>query len=965
MEGESAGLMSETATVEPMGMYAPQEKKIEKPVSNETPRNIPIEGTGQKSTEELIKTENIEALLQKKDDPEAQLAATVLLSRDMNIYQEKQVEWLAKLDLDVVAKTLDLDTLTVKEISDKRSSYINTANEFYSEKRKYQVLEMDDDAPLSYEELEKTKKRILAENPVNEESLTSINKFLKTKEDLTASYSKQNELELVLGAEFRKMMLPIREAVLGSSELTEKYKIDTVLGICAHLPGPVLADEDNLLRRYYPVASEQLKRQISYVVNKNMGRDLNAFDVIPLTDLFGEKKDEYFVGILGNEETTGDFIEKRVAPAFFPDKDPKLVRNSWEVLKKVTKYGDLEGTSFGVSYGNVDTQSMNISVFEKFMENYNDLAPLVEMLSDYGFDYRPIDFIEKNFDEEYIDKLKILGKDTATLKAELDSIKKIDPSYEYKYCIKSRYCDDTSKVEVFIKDNPFTIALERNTPRDYNEKADLNKFITLFESFEKIVPERWRGEFISTYIDFLSTTSGVNQGTDVSKIAIAEASKYVFDPNITPEQLGVFATSFLRESLKPGNENAKVAFEFCDKYGDKIATNIDGKGRTDKDATLFTFSFWVSDLYRYQILPENEDIAIGKAKADLTLAKDAVTKITDFELKDKAIANLMYALTDEDVGDINSAELYMGMMKDESLRQNCQKLIDLEKERARLGETTTWKKMEKIREESSNNASFLKEVFGFGTAEGQSETRAKYSQIMAGHYSDNSIYKEFNPEDPARFNKETQRIKDNFQVSVNMTWKNVLQTLESGEIISYWENPETVQYRKVHSKYNYEERRDQIERLVGNRAKGGIRDPQPIYGAAATPNGRDEFYGGTGGGYGECFIVLKNDKIKDRTSFSYDDSFDGFNKWLLGWNDALTAKSIHNLNGSKSTHGYVEAQILGGVTLNDVESINIPSDAISGENKYGFSAESDVLSQINDLRLRYPDIKINIVNISK
>lgn len=49
--------------------------------------------------------------------------------------------------------------------------------------------------------------------------------------------------------------------------------------------------------------------------------------------------------------------------------------------------------------------------------------------------------------------------------------------------------------------------------------------------------------------------------------------------------------------------------------------------------------------------------------------------------------------------------------------------------------------------------------------------------------------------------------------------------------------------------------------------------------------------------------------------------------------------------------------------MDDIESINIPSDAISGENKYGFSAGADALAKIDELRQKYPGVKINIIQV--
>lgn len=288
--------------------------------------------------------------------------------------------------------------------------------------------------------------------------------------------------------------------------------------------------------------------------------------------------------------------------------------------------------------------------------------------------------------------------------------------------------------------------------------------------------------------------------------------------------------------------------------------------------------------------------------------------------------------------------------------------IKLEIERRQRGETTTWKKMEKVRKNSEGNVKYLKELFGYSSLEGLQKTRKEYYEIFQKTLDANYP---FDQEKRVKLEEEIQRINEDFTVTVNMTWANVIKSLEAGKVISIWENPEVMRLRNKHNKYNYEYRRDEIERLVGNRSKGGRRDPHPIYAAAASPNKRDEYYGGTGGGYGECFLVLKTDKIRERTSFCYDDSFDGYNRWLVDWEGGIVAKAIHNLNDSQSMHGYVEAQILGGVALDDIESINISSNAIDGENEYGWSVGSDVLGKIEQLRKQYPEIKINIVEVPK
>jgi len=151
------------------------------------------------------------------------------------------------------------------------------------------------------------------------------------------------------------------------------------------------------------------------------------------------------------------------------------------------------------------------------------------------------------------------------------------------------------------------------------------------------------------------------------------------------------------------------------------------------------------------------------------------------------------------------------------------------------------------------------------------------------------------------------------RVSINMTWENFKKVLESGRFKSSWE---------IHNRGDsYDLTRDQVERWMGIRAKGTKNDPHPIYGALWCQNGRDEKLGGSGGSYGPIWVLLKNETIKSRTSFVFGDSFGGYKNNLFNWHDGATAKTILNLKGNAPR--YVEAQILGGVTLDDIESVNI------------------------------------------
>ena len=905
-------------------------KTIEEPTKPPKQREAASDG--------LLQGKNIEALVQQKDNPQAQVEAIVLISngyRNFNIRNNECMSWLAAADIDAVSQVLRLNPESVKNSRQtlldvhKRYYEISRHREQISEDLRFQ---WDDRKP----ELQKQFDELI---------------------------DQEQSVETEMGRQYREFMLPIRTAVLSSESLPEAYKLNVIEGIKDY--GEVLLEEDGLLKRTYAVGNKTIKRQIADTVMFNIGHDLNSFNVIPFDDLksLGVDVDKLFIATLGNPRTDGAFVKTRVAPNFFPGENPIKVRQCYETLKKVTGLENRPSeTSFYSDGHNHDTNGMNIDVFKNFIDNSESLIPVVEVLSGYGFKYRPSNFLDGKFSEQYVEVLKEIGQNLVQLRTELDAIKAILPDYKYDYKVDTRYRGKESKRETFIDDNPFTMALKQKIYLNGIDTPErMNEAVHLFESLQQIVPDRWKSGFISTYMEMMTILAGYSdKSSEVTQKAISEANKYIFDPILTLDQIESFATEFFGSSLDAKNENTEIAVKFCEKYAGNIRTWVEDKKHVDADATWYTLSLKTSDLYRYPIIAGKEDAALAKAKTDLSWASEAVSRITDPVLRDKAIANLIYALTDEEIGNMQNAQRFVDIMQDEVLKKDAQAEIELEKERIEKGETTTWKKMEKVRRASAASKKFLTDLFGYGNADDLSKAGNEYWKYF---HTSSDFQATFNPENHAKLEQEIARIQGNYHVTVNMTWANVLSSLETGRVISAWENTEVMETRNKYGEYHYETRRNEIERLLGNRAKGGIRDPHPIYGAAASPNNRDEYYGGTGGGYGECFLVLKSDQIRNRTSFIYDDSFDGYNRWTLDWDDGITAKAIHNLNSSQSRHGYVEAEILGGVSVGDIDSINIPSDSISGENKHGFSAGQDVLSTIDQLRQRYPGVKINIVQV--
>ena len=939
----SPGVIS-TSEVGVTGLHEKEEEKPSLP-KKEVKSSEPREDLDRErkvikpSIDDLFQAKNIEALLKRKDDPQAQLAAIVLISnayRNINIKSEMFREQMESVDIEAISSSLDLVTESSELVEAKRQQLLETHRRFWAASR----------------ESGKLLSSIMYSDGDRKPQL---------KKQLKAVDVKKGESEAEMDRLYRELTLPIRRAILFSEKLPEEYKLSVIEGIKGHKS--VFEMEDQLMKEaYVSTKSEAIKKQIADTVMFNIGYDLNSFDVVPIIDLkeLGVDMDEFFIATLGNPDTTAEFIKTRVAPVFFPEEDPTRIKKCWETLKKVTGVeGNFSEASFGSAEGNHYTKLMNIEYFRNFVENSDDLIPVVEMLSSYGFTYIPGE--EGKLYPQYVERLKDLGSDLQALKKDLEAIKAVIPDFKYQYVVDSRNLPTKSERELYVEDNPFAIALKQNIHSfEISSDVKLDKDIELFNQLYQIVPEKWKGGFLQTYIEKMSEKARYfNNHSTITKKAITEASKYVFDSSLTFEQIEIFATDFFESSLDPQNENIKMAMDFCEKYADKIRVCLDGEKRVDANATWYQFSLLAADLYRYSFVFGEEEAAIAKMKRDLIYARGAVARIKDPDLRDRAVLNLVYALVDEEVGDLQSAELFVDMINDGVIKKEAQKEIEIEVERSEKGETTTWKKMEKIRRESAYNLRFLKDIFGYGSQEGLREALDEHYKIFKTSLD---LYATFSPENQANLEKEVQRIRTDFTVTVNMTWTNMLKSLERGRLISIWENPEVMELRNEDREYNYEQQRNKVERMVGNRSKGGMKDPHPIYGAAAGFNGRDEYYGGTGGGYGECFFVLKTDEINDRTSFCYDDSFGDYNRWLVGWEESVVVKAIHNLNDSQSRHGYVEAQILGGVNLEDIESINIPSDAIYGKNKYGWSESTDVLEKIDELRKKYPGIKINIIN---
>ncbi|MEO6761833.1 MAG: hypothetical protein ABI220_05745 [Candidatus Saccharimonadales bacterium] len=196
-------------------------------------------------------------------------------------------------------------------------------------------------------------------------------------------------------------------------------------------------------------------------------------------------------------------------------------------------------------------------------------------------------------------------------------------------------------------------------------------------------------------------------------------------------------------------------------------------------------------------------------------------------------------------------------------------------------------------------------------------------------------------------NAETERIKADIGVSINISADNILRILQEPpyRFQSTFENSS----RGTNDGYNLH--RDLAEEAMGVRrvATDMICDPQPIYGAVTSPNGRDEFFGGAGSGFGSVFVELDTNSIADRTVAVPLDSgrYWDTRTMQVPLDYAARFAAINNITQNK----YPEAIIMGGVSVDDIKVIKISS----GDS----SAVSRITSVVREL---YPDIKVEVVD---
>lgn len=188
-----------------------------------------------------------------------------------------------------------------------------------------------------------------------------------------------------------------------------------------------------------------------------------------------------------------------------------------------------------------------------------------------------------------------------------------------------------------------------------------------------------------------------------------------------------------------------------------------------------------------------------------------------------------------------------------------------------------------------------------------------------------------------RLREEVKRVQESASVTINLSGDRLPAILKDGRFKSTLELPwKEKSVKGARDTTAYERDRIETEKSLGIYTQGTEEDPYTIVGSLASDNGYDEFYGGANS-YGDVFVRLKPSAM-DRSIFVNGDSVhevarhgDSSIKPGLGKEAAMIAKAIRNIDkDGMLIQGIahlkvIEAGILGGVKMDDIESINFRS----------------------------------------
>lgn len=794
-------------------------------------------------------------------------------------------------------------------------------------------------------------------------------------DEVTVDYFNQQKKEFfevddtMKNVVFHKLMLPIREAILSNKHIPAEIQKVVVSGLAQPASSRnksevIDSEEDDLLREAF--SNETLGEEVIEAAVERMSRDLASFDIVPFDKLKAADVDMniVFLSVIANPKMDVQLMESKFAQIFFPDEDPARVAKCWGTLKEVTTFDN--DYSFGTNGFNFHKYEMSLAIFSSVLQRFDTLLPLFEVIKTYGYKFQPYaadlsSSIGLSFSDDYLDGLIDLAEKSNGLEEDLIKIREILPNFKFVPTMKAAGSPAWKEgSREYFNANPYLVAWEQNAVGDsitaeVISPRSIEEIKTLAENLLAVMPDEWKVSFIPVYLRVMSMTLKMSQEPpeDIQNI-LNHLNELALSGAVAEEWKGFFETEYYEFSLQPEVENTGKLFDFLIACSSQVATTTEGTRSVESAATWTDFAIKCADIYRYQHSSEDDNQRqIDLAKSDLSLSFRALTKIDDPGLRDRASSELIYALTDPLLRDLQTARLIVEVViNSEGLKKEAAAEIALEEERERRGKSVTWKKIEKVKRVSKRNSDFMMALLGYATEEESMAAVAEHRRLFeVGGVARPAKTGELQL---AALEAEVERIRETFTVTINISYENLLQLLNSDKVLSVWEKVEEQEKRDKEyakkGKGSYLEKRDRIERRLGNRSKGGSTDPHPIYGAAATPNGRDEKVGGAGGGpYGDCFLTLKTSAIEQRTTFVYEDSFNGYSHWPVTWEEAIVLKAMHNLQMKQAGNtGFVEAQILGGVDLSCIESVTIPQSEVSaGLSKTDLDTLKGTLNPLN------------------
>ncbi len=183
--------------------------------------------------------------------------------------------------------------------------------------------------------------------------------------------------------------------------------------------------------------------------------------------------------------------------------------------------------------------------------------------------------------------------------------------------------------------------------------------------------------------------------------------------------------------------------------------------------------------------------------------------------------------------------------------------------------------------------------------------------------------------------KTIEKIQKERFTTINVSFSTLREVVRTGRVKSSWE----IKQREG----THDMRRHVYEQTIGIRATGSEQDPHPIY--AAVAYGDHQKKQGAARPFGDCYLELKEDEVRQRGLFLYGDLGDTHlaaehRDRQYNYEDAALARAKIELEGDQSKAPYIEVELLGHTNIDHVKAIHIPQSYVTE-----YADEFEALSQ--------------------